>query len=69
MGHLSAGHDLKAGAGAGRKTWTVADIYETESRQYVGYSMKWRNVPKPSIAAVQGEYASPEGCYWPGPVI
>lgn len=52
--HFSAGHDLRAGSGDGRTAFTVADIYETESRQYLGYSLKWRNIPKPSIAAVQG---------------
>lgn len=29
-------------------------IYTTESRRYLEYSMRWRNIPKPSIAAVQG---------------
>lgn len=52
--HFSAGHDLKTDTGAEHKSWTVAEIYETESRQYLGYSLKWRNNPKPSIAAVQG---------------
>jgi enoyl-CoA hydratase len=55
--HFSAGHDIKASAGSGGSTpqkVTVAEIYEFESRAYVGYSLKWRNVPKPSIAAVQG---------------
>lgn len=52
--HFSAGHDIRATAAAGPRKFTVAEIYEAESRQYVGYSMKWRNIPKPSIAAVQG---------------
>jgi enoyl-CoA hydratase/carnithine racemase len=52
--HFSAGHDIKASAKSYPKKITVADIYETESHMYVGYSLKWRNVPKPSIAAVQG---------------
>jgi enoyl-CoA hydratase len=51
--HFSAGHDLKAGAGSAAKI-TLGDLYQFESRHYVGYSLKWRNVPKPSIAAVQG---------------
>jgi enoyl-CoA hydratase len=51
--HFSAGHDLKAGAGSVAKI-TLGDLYQFESRHYVGYSLKWRNVPKPSIAAVQG---------------
>jgi enoyl-CoA hydratase len=51
--HFSAGHDLKTGAGSVAKI-TLGDLYQFESRHYVGYSLKWRNVPKPSIAAVQG---------------
>ncbi len=51
--HFSAGHDLKIGAGSTAKI-TLAGLYEFETHRYVGYSLKWRNVPKPSIAAVQG---------------
>ncbi|WP_413468128.1 enoyl-CoA hydratase [Mycobacterium sp. RTGN4] len=51
--HFSAGHDLKAPAGEEVKT--VAALYGFESRRYLGYSMKWRNVDKPSIASVQGK--------------
>lgn len=51
--HFSAGHDLKTGAGSVAKI-RLGDLYQFESRHYVGYSLKWRNVPKPSIAAVQG---------------
>jgi enoyl-CoA hydratase/carnithine racemase len=32
----------------------VAGIYEIESKRFLEYSLRWRNVPKPSIAAVQG---------------
>jgi enoyl-CoA hydratase len=54
--HFSSGHDIKASAASRPKDRkiTVAEIYDTEARKYVGYSLKWRNVPKPSIAAVQG---------------
>ncbi|GAB89551.1 enoyl-CoA hydratase [Gordonia rhizosphera] len=52
--HFSSGHDLTAGDPDRSDKWTVNEIYELESRQYIGYSLKWRNVPKPSIAAVQG---------------
>ncbi|MFD6107460.1 enoyl-CoA hydratase [Nocardia salmonicida] len=51
--HFSAGHDLK-------DRWPSSDditlewIYQNESRRYLEYSLRWRNVPKPSIAAVQG---------------
>jgi enoyl-CoA hydratase len=66
--HFSAGHDIRsvgdddpAGEGTGSGTgaaeppsWTLADIYQIESRRFLEYSLRWRNVPKPSIAAVQG---------------
>lgn len=55
--HFSAGHDLKAGEATPdpeRKKATVQSVYRAESKRYLGYSMRWRNVPKPSIAAVQG---------------
>lgn len=51
--HFSAGHDLK-------DRWpspgeiTLEWIYRAESRRYLEYTLRWRNVPKPSIAAVQG---------------
>ncbi|WP_019926876.1 enoyl-CoA hydratase [Nocardia sp. BMG111209] len=51
--HFSAGHDIKA-VGAGPSDSTLADIYAFESRRFLEYSLRWRNVPKPSIAAVQG---------------
>lgn len=52
--HFSAGHDL------GDRSWpdpseiTLERIYNIEARRYLEYSLRWRNVPKPSIAAVQG---------------
>lgn len=54
--HFSAGHDIKGVGGGGQapKKDTLADIYKTESRRFLEYSLRWRNVPKPSIAAVQG---------------
>jgi enoyl-CoA hydratase/carnithine racemase len=55
--HFSAGHDIKSvgdGNGEAPAKWTLADIYRIESRQFLEYSLRWRNVPKPSIAAVQG---------------
>lgn len=53
--HFSSGHDLKQGSKESLPDKiTVAHMYETEARRYVGYSLKWRNIPKPSIAAVQG---------------
>jgi enoyl-CoA hydratase/carnithine racemase len=52
--HFSAGHDMRSGDPRAPKKWTVERIYEIEAVQFLGYSLKWRNCPKPSIAAVQG---------------
>lgn len=49
--HFSAGHDL---SGTDSAPETLAEMYRQEARKYLGYSLKWRNVPKPTIAAVQG---------------
>ena len=54
--HFSSGHDINRSTVNvdARTKVTVADIYQVEARRYAGYSLKWRNNPKPSIAAVQG---------------
>jgi enoyl-CoA hydratase/carnithine racemase len=56
--HFSAGHDIKAVGedddDGTPPSWTLASIYEIEARRFLEYSLRWRNVPKPSIAAVQG---------------
>jgi enoyl-CoA hydratase len=57
--HFSAGHDLKGvgdgnGNGDAPPTFTLAEIYGIEARSFLEYTLRWRNVPKPSIAAVQG---------------
>lgn len=52
--HFSAGHDLKdrwPGPGEITLEW----IYDAETRRYLEYALKWRNLPKPTIAAVQGK--------------
>lgn len=51
--HFSSGHDLSVDPDRSAKL-TLAELYEFETKRYVGYSLKWRNVPKPSIASVQG---------------
>ena len=56
--HFCAGHDI-GGVGdeddGAPPAWsTLAGIYEIEARRYLEYTLRWRNVPKPSIAAVQG---------------
>jgi enoyl-CoA hydratase/carnithine racemase len=52
--HFSAGHDLKDGSWPAPEEITLEWIYGAESRRYLEYSLRWRNTPKPSIAAVQG---------------
>jgi enoyl-CoA hydratase/carnithine racemase len=51
--HFSAGHDMK-GVGAAPEKYTLERLYNTEARRFLEYSLRWRNIPKPSIAAVQG---------------
>lgn len=61
--HFSAGHDI---SGSNDKTtgtdefpdWKIAGlagIYEWETKRYIGYSRAWRDIRKPTIAAVQGQ--------------
>ncbi|MWA02412.1 enoyl-CoA hydratase [Actinomadura sp. LD22] len=52
--HFSSGHDLKGGGPVPDKI-TLEHIYKVEARRYLEYTLRWRNVPKPSIAAVQGK--------------
>ena len=66
--HFSAGHDMSGSNEALRADGTVDTtkagldwterglqaIYEWEAVHYLGYSRRWRDIPKPSIAAVQG---------------
>ncbi|MFK0157641.1 enoyl-CoA hydratase [Streptomyces sp. NPDC090493] len=51
--HFSAGHDLKD-RWPGPDEITLEWIYRAENRRYLEYTLRWRNIPKPSIAAVQG---------------
>ncbi len=51
--HFSVGHDLNSGEPVPDKV-TLELMYQHESRRYLEYTLRWRNVPKPSIAAVQG---------------
>lgn len=52
--HFSAGHDIKGVGGGQTGSWTLAGIYEVEAKRFLEYSLRWRNIPKPSIAAVHG---------------
>ncbi len=69
--HFSAGHDMSGSDDAIGDTAKVDKpekaagldwdergleaIYEWEAVHYIGYSRKWRDIPKPTIAAVQGQ--------------
>jgi enoyl-CoA hydratase/carnithine racemase len=52
--HFSSGHDLNSRWPAPEQI-TLEWIYSYEARRYLEYTLRWRNVPKPSIAAVQGK--------------
>lgn len=56
--HFSAGHDM-TGSDNGKVESSVFDTpeghYDWETRNYLHYAKAWREVPKPSIAAVQGK--------------
>jgi enoyl-CoA hydratase/carnithine racemase len=58
--HFSAGHDISDDAmeQVTSVDWedprVVESLYAYENETFLGYCSKWRNVPKPSIAAVQG---------------
>lgn len=57
--HFSAGHDLNEddddrGVRYGGEGHGMAPAYAWEYENYFGYSRRWRDVPKPSIAAVHG---------------
>ena len=57
--HFSAGHDMTGNAEdlevAKWDMSTPEGHYDWETRHYFGYAKKWRDIPKPSIAAVQGK--------------
>lgn len=63
--HFSSGHDLRAGTDMSGidpiGTWCCFDApgaegyMATEAEMYVGLCWRWRNIPKPTIAQVQGK--------------
>lgn len=55
--HFSAGHDMAGGGGTTIDTEIPLPdaLYDWETRGYLHYAKAWREVPKPSIAAVQGK--------------
>jgi len=57
--HFSAGHDISRDAAghfrsAIRNPKGVEDHYEWEREHYLGLTRRWRDIPKPTIAAVHG---------------
>ena len=59
--HFSAGHDMNfdnysehENAASDINISGLIGLYGCESKYYLGYSRKWRDIPKPSIAVVQG---------------
>jgi enoyl-CoA hydratase len=65
--HFSSGHDLMNGPRGhveGRGTWGGTDLPGAESTMaieqelYIGLCRRWRNIPKPTIAEVQGKAVS-----------
>jgi enoyl-CoA hydratase len=59
--HFSAGHDLDTSSDDAVKlyetdgSFRLDKIYRWEAKKFFGYSWYWRNIPKPTIAAVQGK--------------
>jgi len=55
--HFSAGHDMSGGQSTSLNfEIPLPDaLYDWETRGYLHYAKAWREVPKPSIAAVQGK--------------
>lgn len=56
--HFSSGHDISVKPGEKTnidlENKGLEAIFHFERIHYLGYSRRWRDVPKPSIAAVQG---------------
>jgi enoyl-CoA hydratase len=51
--HFSAGHDLREAAAKGEDV-SVEDRWVYEESRYLGYCLRMRDCPKPTIAQVQG---------------
>jgi enoyl-CoA hydratase len=61
--HFSAGHDIAPNPnrpssmraiGEDIPTRGLLTLHNWEAKHYLGFSRRWRDIPKPSIAAVQG---------------
>ena len=54
--HFSAGHDMSSTRNSTEPVeWHADSYYDWETRHYLHYAKSWREIPKPSIAAVQGK--------------
>jgi enoyl-CoA hydratase len=55
--HFSAGHDIsgKSPTSIDNRRPLPDALYDWETRGYLHYAKRWREIPKPSIAAVQGK--------------
>lgn len=56
--HFSAGHDLQSEVPELKEadgSFQLHKLYRWEARKYFGYSWHWRNIPKPTIGAIQGK--------------
>ena len=70
--HFSAGHDLDV-PHPDQPSLTEPDgayhlhkLYRWEAQKYLGYGLHWRNIPKPTIGAVQGRsIAGALNLIWP----
>ncbi|WP_280464059.1 enoyl-CoA hydratase [Nocardia carnea] len=70
--NFSAGHDLKSEVAdyAREDLGAVQSGFRWEAEHYLGFSQRWRNIPKPSIAAVQGAcIAGALNVIWPCDLI
>lgn len=61
--HFSTGHDVSGAASqapgvkemfADVESTGLLRMYDWESKHFFGYSRRWRDIPKPTIASVQG---------------
>lgn len=54
--HFSAGHDMSGAASSLDRSLPLPDaLYDWETRGYLAFAKRWRDIPKPTIAAVQGK--------------
>lgn len=69
--HFSAGHDVELGPDnptlyEDDGSWHLHKLYRWEAKKYFGYSWNWRNIPKPTIGAIQGKaIAGALNLIWP----